>query len=240
MQSRQASVKCPANGELSPERKAKACDLSAASRCYNNKKRAASNAVQQIYDAKEVPAMNLLFKKFVSSAKELKKIHSLAGMSMLISLSVVLSFFDLNLNESLRISFDFIAIALLGMLYGPFAGGICAGLSDIVAYLIKPTGPFFPGFTITSILGGIIYGVFFYKSKPDLWKAVAAKTLINLFLNSMLNTVWLSIMLGKAMEILQIPRLIKNLIMLPIEVVLLYVAWIAVAKALSTAKAKIG
>ena len=48
------------------------------------------------------------------------------------------------------------------------------------------------------------------------------KTCINLFCNICLNTLWLTVTGGKAMSVLLVTRVPKNLILLPIEIVLVY------------------
>ncbi|MFR1717037.1 MAG: hypothetical protein ACLSV6_10690, partial [Butyricicoccus sp.] len=51
---------------------------------------------------------------------------------------------------------------------------------------------------------------------------IGAKTCINLFCNICLNTLWLTVTGGKAMSVLLVTRVPKNLILLPIEIVLVY------------------
>lgn len=158
---------------------------------------------------------------------------------MLLSLSVVLSFFSIQLSESIKIGVGFVVTVLLGLFYGPVAGGIAAGAGDLIKYLIKPTGAYFPGFTLTAILAGVIYGIFFYKSGFTVKKAIFAKLLVNLTLNSLLNTVWVSILYGKGVGVLLIPRVIKNLISYPFEVILLIVVVPVVVKLMSRSHSRV-
>lgn len=72
------------------------------------------------------------------------------------------------MTENLKIGFSFIANELTAMLFGPVVGGIMGGVADIIKYLLKPTGPFFFGFTFNAILGAVIYGVMLYKSRSAL------------------------------------------------------------------------
>lgn len=46
------------------------------------------------------------------------------------------------------------------MLFGPVVGGIMGGIGDILKFLIKPTGPYFFGYTLNAMLGPVIYGIF--------------------------------------------------------------------------------
>ncbi|MBF7096891.1 folate family ECF transporter S component [Alkalibacter mobilis] len=64
--------------------------------------------------------------------------------------------------SSLRVNFTTVPIVMSGMIFGPVAGLITGAISDILCYVIKPGGPYFPGFTISSALTGWIPGMIFY------------------------------------------------------------------------------
>ena len=161
-------------------------------------------------------------RKFPDSFREMSKLRTITLIAMLLAVSVVLSFFTIQVSESLRLGLGYLVTATMGMLFGPVTAGIAAGVGDIVKYLIKPSGAFFPGFTITAILGGVLYGMVFYHSRVTLVRAIVAKTLTNLLLNILLNTFWLSIMMGKGFWALVPSRVIKNIALLPVEILLLY------------------
>ncbi|QSX08361.1 folate family ECF transporter S component [Alkalibacter rhizosphaerae] len=67
--------------------------------------------------------------------------------------------------SSLRINFTTVPIVMSGMFFGPLAGAVTGTISDILCYIIKPAGPYFPGFTISSALTGWIPGVIFLIAK---------------------------------------------------------------------------
>lgn len=112
------------------------------------------------------------FANFKKSAEELKSVRCVAVMAVLIALDLVLkSFLNIQVTDSLKISFAFVAVAALGMLYGPTAAGLACAVTDIVGYLLKPVGTFNPLFTLVEMAGGVIYGCFLYgfsPIKPDL------------------------------------------------------------------------
>ena len=83
-------------------------------------------------------------------------------------------------------------------------------------------GAYFPGYTLTAVVGGLIWGLWLYPRKITVWRAIGAKTCINLFCNICLNTLWLTVTGGKAMSVLLVTRVPKTLILLPIEIVLVY------------------
>lgn len=168
---------------------------------------------------------------FRDSFHELKDLKTLTASAMLLAVAVVLGFYRLQLTEYLRIGFDFIAKELTGMLFGPVVGCFVGGLSDIIAYIIKPVGGFFPGFTISTMAAGTIYGLFLYKRPVSLVRIIAANTTVTILVNLILNTYWLTILYGDAFFALFPARVLKQLIMLPIEIVLYYATAKVLAKA---------
>lgn len=157
-----------------------------------------------------------------ASAKELKSTSTLTVSAMLTALNVVLHFFTVVISDFLQISFSFLPLALTGLLYGPIVGGIAGGVGDILKYIVRPTGAFFPGFTLNAILSGIIYGLILYKKPVTLKRAFAAVLCNTLIIHLLLTPLWLSIMYGKGYIVLFSARLVKNIIMLPIETAMLY------------------
>lgn len=177
--------------------------------------------------------MSAFLAKFTDSYGEMKKTSSLVGVSLLLAMSIVLSYvLRLELGPELRIGLAFVATALMGMLYGPVAAGFAAGAGDLIKYVLRPSGPYFFGFTLNAILAGVVYGLFFYKGKAGLTRIVLAKTVVNVALNGLLNTYWLSILYGDAYGVLLWPRIIKNVTMLPIEIGVLFLALGAISRVL--------
>lgn len=85
-----------------------------------------------------------------------------AVSGMLLALAAILSLLKIPISESLEIRFGSIPIALAGALYGPGYAACVGALSDIVGYWVKPTGHYFPGFTLSGAVSGVIFGLFLY------------------------------------------------------------------------------
>lgn len=168
---------------------------------------------------------------FADSIHELRDLRTLAVTAMLLAIAVVLGFYTLQLTDYIKIGFAYIVNEMTGMLFGPAVGGIMGGLSDLLKYLVKPTGPFFPGFTISGFCGGIIYGIVLYKKPLNVKRVALANFLVMVFVNILLNTYWLTLLYGDAFLALLPARILKQAIMLPIEVALFY----TVAKVLTKA-----
>ena len=154
-------------------------------------------------------------------------------MSLFIAIAVILEAFTIKVSESLMISLGFIVFAICGYMFGPISTGIVAALADVIGVLLFPKGAFFPGFTLTAFLGGMVYGSLLYKcditSKKNLITRLSiSKISVNLILNTVLNTFWLSIIIGKSVLVLLGPRIIKNIVLLPIEIFILYIVFIGI------------
>lgn len=175
--------------------------------------------------------------KFRQSAQELKQVRTLTGVAMLLAMSVVISFTaSVRVTETIKIGLGYLITALLGMLYGPFTAALAAGAGDLIKYLLKPDGAYFLGFTLTAMLGGVVYGVFFYREKCTIPRAIASKATVSLLLNCLLNTVWVSWLYGMPFLGALGPRVIKNLMALPFEIVLLYIVLNGMNKVIQRAK----
>ncbi|NLM44757.1 MAG: folate family ECF transporter S component [Clostridiales bacterium] len=162
--------------------------------------------------------------------KESKRINtfSIAVGGLLTAMSIILTrFFGIYvLGNSVRLSFGNIPILLSGALLGPIVGGLTGAIADVGGMLITggASGPYFPGFTLSSFLVGFIPGLVFYRTKSDykLWKIAVSVAIVTLLISFGLNTLWLSILLKKGFWLLLPARVISSLIMAPIEVVILY------------------
>lgn len=169
----------------------------------------------------------------MDSLHGMKKIRVLAATAMLLALAVVLDYFgSIYITSVIKISSSFIAIAACGMLFGPVPAMICAGLQDVLMWIIKPAGMFFPGYTLSSVLGGLIYGLCLYRREGKaLWiMAPFSKLLVNAFVNILLNTCWSAIFTGKAYIVLLSGRIVKNIAALPIEAAILIAVTLFLSK----------
>ncbi|WP_195983532.1 folate family ECF transporter S component [Clostridium sp. D33t1_170424_F3] len=155
------------------------------------------------------------------SAAEQKRLQSLVMTALLIAMNIALSSFRLQLTPQTRISFGFLISALTGMLFGPVVAFNAGAIGDILTFFIAPGGPYFPGFTLTAALEGFLYGTFLYRRPVSLGRIAAARISVSLLLNVLLNTFWLVMLYGKSYELLLPARLMKSLLLLPLEILLL-------------------
>ena len=166
--------------------------------------------------------MKKLATLFTDSWQEFHQVRTVTVAAMFGALSVVLGYFTLAIGDYIKIGFSTIANQFVYYLFGPVVGGCFGGALDILKFIIKPTGAFFPGFTIGAVAGGVLYGCFFYKRPITLKRVLAAEFTVALVCNVLLGTLWLSMLYGKGFFALLPMRIFKNLITWPVNSLLFY------------------
>ena len=152
-------------------------------------------------------------------------VKKLVEISLLIALEVILTRFCSINTATLRIGFGFLPIAIIAMMYGPLSAGVAYALGDLLGMMIFPNGSYFPGFTLTAFLTGVIYGLVLYR-KPKTWpRIILAACIVCLGMNLCLDTAWLHILMGQGYLALLPQRIFKADVMIPIQTVLIGLVW---------------
>lgn len=146
-------------------------------------------------------------------------------MAILITISVILTRFCSINTPILRIGFGFVPCAIMGIMYGPLWAAAGYAIADVLGMLIFPTGTFFPGFTVTAFLTGIVYGLFYHNRPVTIKSSLLPNLLVSGVLNLILDTVWLMILMGQGFWALLPTRILKCVVMFVIQVVLIPVIW---------------
>ena len=148
---------------------------------------------------------------WIRSLREFKKLNVVAFCGMMCAVAMALNMVaSITVGPYIRIGFSGLPNQVVAYLFGPAVGGIFGGALDVIKYILKPEGAFFPGFTISAILGGVIGRVF------------AAQLLVKVFVNILLNTLWLNMLYGKAFLAILPGRLVSNAVMLPIDTAIMF------------------
>lgn len=114
--------------------------------------------------------------------------------ALLIAINIILERFVPTYSVwNNSISFGFVAVAFAACYLGtPYAIAV-GGFGDLIGALIKPFGPYFPGYTITNMLVGLCLGIFLYKKATVLRISIAV--VINKVVCSLiLNTVFIAVL----------------------------------------------
>lgn len=157
-----------------------------------------------------------------SSAGEIRNIHSLAMCAVLVALYVAINSASIYITPSLKLTFSYLVLGILGYRFGAVAGTLSGLACDLIAYIVRPAGPLHLGFTLSTMLTVLVFALFLYGRELRIWRVILSRTIINLAINIVLNTYWLSNLYGKAYIVLLFERIIKNIALLPIEIALLW------------------
>ncbi len=148
--------------------------------------------------------------------------------AILLAMLIILSRFLSVKTPIMKISFAFIPTMLCAIWLGPKWTVLLNVLGDIIGATLFPTGPYFVGYTISTAIAGLIYGMLLYKKNPDSFsnvnfiiRVIISVVLVAVIVNMGLNTLWTSITTGKAFIVLFATRVVKQLIMIPVHIVVI-------------------
>ncbi len=155
---------------------------------------------------------------------EIRKLRSICGTGMLTALNIVLDQFSVMLTPTLRIGLGFLPASVCGWAYGPVMAGLLCAVSDVLTFMIKPRGAFNPVWTLVAVVPGLIYGLVLYRRPVSLWRTALAKALETILVRWGLNPLCMVLLLGEGGYWFYLStRLVKNLLLLPLEVAAMYV-----------------
>ena len=161
------------------------------------------------------------------AAAELKDTHMLVFAALMIALRLVMKQISIPITPELRINTAYIVNALGAMVFGPVFAMLCAAVTDVLGYLIRPDGIYFLPFILTEIGGSVVFALFLYRAKVTTTRVMLSRFTISLVINVLLQTpimMWYYAiyMGGKQYTFaMAVPSMIKNILMFPIESVLL-------------------
>ena len=145
-------------------------------------------------------------------------------VAFLVALDVILTRFLSIQTQFLRIGFGILPVAVAGIAFGPLWGGVCGTLGDVLGMLVYPSGAFFPGFTVTAMLTGVIFGLMVHKS-PSFLRIIAASAAVCVLLNLLLDTLWLDVLYGSGYLAILPARAVKCVVNIPIYAILIELVW---------------
>ncbi len=149
-------------------------------------------------------------------------VRTIVHVGLLTAISVVLTrtlslMVPIGGAIGLRLSIGEVPIYLAGILFGPLAGGVTGAAADLIGVSIAGID-FFPGFTISALLAGLVPGVLLHRRRDTLtFRQIVIVIIIAGFMVTALNTVWVNLLYGQALVVLLPPRILSRLLMIPIH-----------------------
>ena len=150
-----------------------------------------------------------------------RSVRTMIFSAVMIAVCIALSHFQIPLTETLSLSVTFLARALCSLVCGPLAVLVFAVAEDTLSFFLSSGGyPYFPGYVLTTMLGCFTYALCFYRARISWGRIILAKTLTNIQ-NVLLGALWSSILYSKGYWYYLTTSAIKNVLYLPLQIVLL-------------------
>lgn len=160
---------------------------------------------------------------WLQTCMEIKNVRNLVIAGLCVGLATVISAFYIPVGLNLRVYFTFLVVAFGSMIFGPTVGLITGLAYDLVSYMLFPSGVFFPGYTLSTMLEFFIYGLFLYRSRISIFRVSMMKLIVNYGVHVGLGSLWSAILYKKGYLYFFAKSLIKNTLMLPIEVIMILI-----------------
>lgn len=173
-----------------------------------------------------------------SALSDFKELRTLIFAAMMIAACTALAQIPSipTTDPNVRVTWGFLARAVCGMVGGPVTALIFGFAEDTINFFIHPTGPYFPGYALTTMLGTLIYALFLYRVRftpVTLAVRVFFAKLFTNALNVILGALWSAILYSKGYLYYMVKSFWKNLVMLPVQTVMLVLLLTALIPVLS-------
>lgn len=179
------------------------------------------------------------------AANQLKDVKMITIAALIVALRIVVKYFRIPIAAGISITFDSYVNSLGSVVYGPVVAILVGAVSDTLGVLLTgKIGEYFLPFILTEILSSVIFALFFWRKKISFSSSLRAKFTINLICNIIMTSVFekwrLFVFYGldraEAYNIINGVRIVKNLVMFPLEATLIVMILSAALPILSRLK----
>lgn len=171
------------------------------------------------------------------AVSELKNTRTLVFAALILALRIAMKPLKIPIAADVNITFGFIVNALGSMVYGPVVALLSGAVSDTLGYLVAPSGVYYLPFIVLEMSGSFIFAMFLYSTDVTPVRLILAKFCVNLFVNILLTEPimvrYYQLFFTSTYQPFVWVRIVKNIVMLPIESLILMVVFRALIPALS-------
>ena len=150
-----------------------------------------------------------------------RRLRVLVLCALYMAASIILGYCYIPISENLTIRFTYLATATAALVAGPVGGLIYGFTVDILDFFMHPGYSFFFGYTLSAMAGALVYALFFFRQKITIVRIVLCRLIINYGVNVLLGSLWSSMLYSKGYIFYMGRSLVKNTLMLPIEVIVM-------------------
>ncbi len=170
------------------------------------------------------------------AAKNFTNLNMIAFAAFIVALRVAVKFLKVPLAAGLSISLDGYINSIGSLVYGPLVALLVGAVSDTLGCILIPSGEYFLPFILTEMGSAFIFALFFWRQKLSVPRILCAKFTVNLICNIIMTSlfnkwmyyVFYGIEKAEAYNIINGTRIVKNLVMFPLEAMLIAIVFSAV------------
>ncbi len=170
----------------------------------------------------------------------LKNPRMLVMAAMIIALRVICKMIEIPIAPTLNINPAAVFNSIGAMVYGPVVGLVGGMISDPLGYLVNPKDAYFLPFMLVDMSSSFLFGLFFWKRPLTVGRTMGAKFTVNMVCNVILTSIFVKWSLfvysgsaaAQAYNLITLVRIGKNLVLFPLEAILIVVVLQAMSPAL--------
>lgn len=178
------------------------------------------------------------------AARQFSNTRMLVLAAFIVALRAACKMLEIPLAPGINFNVAALFNSVGAMVYGPLVGMAGAIVSDPLGYLLHPDGPYFLPFMLVDMSSSLIFGLVFWRRKLTIPRILCAKFSINMVSNIVLTSlimkwyyfIFYGVEKAEAYNLINLVRIVKNLVMFPLEAILIGVVLGAVSPALYTLK----
>lgn len=154
------------------------------------------------------------------SLENARSLKTMVICALCMAMSIILGYFYIPITESLSIRFTYLATSTVGLVAGPVAALIYGAAVDLLDFMMHPGFTFFFGYTLSAMVGAFFYAIFYYRQKITVLRILLCRLCVNLIVNVGMGAYWSNMLYGKGFIYRVTTSFFKNIIMLPVEVII--------------------
>ena len=110
-----------------------------------------------------------------------------------------------------KLTWGFLSRSLCALVCGPVMGLVFGFVEDILGFILHPTGDFFPGYTLSTMVGVLVYALCFFRRRINV-----------VLVNAGLGSIWSTVVRGGVYWGWFIPSMAKNMVTILPKAAVLY------------------
>lgn len=153
--------------------------------------------------------------------------------ALIVALRVIVKLFRIPLAAGLSLTFDAYINALGSIVYGPLVALGVGAVSDTIGCIVAPVPgvPYFFPFIFVEMASAFIFALFLWRQNLSVSRVLLSKFSVNLICNIILTSIFMKwsyfvnygIEKAEAYALINLTRIVKNLILFPLESVVIVI-----------------